>query len=51
MRNEAYLNNRRDFIKKTAAVSTAMAFGGVLPMLVRKVTVELKEQMTVLMFP
>jgi predicted dehydrogenase len=32
MRNEAYLNNRRDFIKKTAAVSTAMAFGGVLPM-------------------
>ncbi|MDA9251035.1 Gfo/Idh/MocA family oxidoreductase [Flavobacteriaceae bacterium] len=32
MEKTTHLNNRRDFIKKTAAVSTVMAFGGVLPM-------------------
>ena len=32
MKKNRLLNSRRDFIKKTAIVSPAMAFGGVLPM-------------------
>ena len=32
MKKTRLLNSRRDFIKKTATVSSAMAFGGVLPM-------------------
>ena len=32
MKKTRLLNSRRDFIKKTASVSSAMAFGGVLPM-------------------
>ena len=32
MKRTRLLNSRRDFIKKTATVSSAMAFGGVLPM-------------------
>ena len=31
MKKNRLLNSRRDFIKKTATVSSAMAFGGVLP--------------------
>ena len=32
MKNKTPVNTRRDFIKKTAAVSSVVAFGGVLPM-------------------
>ena len=51
MKKPRLLNSRRDFIKKTGTVSSAMAFGGVLPIFNAKVTVELKEQMIELIFP